>query len=79
MSAWSWQRSSLAFNLVPQLNQDTEILFFPLLPVFPYTVFCSVLLLCLKFLMLQMRRLSAFQELNTMKGYAISNMGGILS
>lgn len=29
--------------------------------------------------MLQIRRLSAFQELNVMKGYANSNMGGFLS
>lgn len=34
-------RTSLSFNLVQQLNQDTEIFFLPLLPVFPYKfVFC---------------------------------------
>lgn len=73
-----WQRTSLVFNLVQQLNQDMEIFFLPLLPVFPYKIFCSVLL-CLKFLMHQIRCLSAFQELNMMKGYANSSVGGFLS
>lgn len=74
-----WQRTSLVFDLVQQLSQDTGVFSLPLLPVFPYRISSSVLVLCLKFLMHQIRCASAFQELNGMKGYTNSNLGGFLS
>lgn len=63
-------RSSLAFNLFQQLNQDRERLFPATPPNFPHKISCSVFLLCSKFSMHPKILLFAFHELNRMKGYA---------